>query len=291
MATLRDLGLSEYEANAYRSLLETGPTTAKELSAASDVPMGRIYDVLSSLESQHLVRAQSAGRPKSYAAVDPESALDDLLAARKRELAEQAEQYEDIVDDLTGELSGVDTPDAGFWEAAVGPDDAVSLLLERIATADDHVLMAAATPVNGIDLSDVSNRLLTALVDAVDRGVTVDLLANTDLYAELPTDINEQYVTELLARDGYDARATDAVDGDLTVIDDAEVCLSMPNPVDHEETFALVAVTDPEFAAEVTDELRETWQDATPLTAAEPERANAEPDDAHTEFGDANPEP
>ena len=44
MSSLRDLGLSEYEARAYRSLLETGPTTAKELSRASDVPMGRIGD-------------------------------------------------------------------------------------------------------------------------------------------------------------------------------------------------------------------------------------------------------
>jgi sugar-specific transcriptional regulator TrmB len=43
MASLRDLGLSEYEARAFRSLLDTGPTTAKELSRGSDVPMERIY--------------------------------------------------------------------------------------------------------------------------------------------------------------------------------------------------------------------------------------------------------
>lgn len=275
MATLRDLGLSEYEANAYRSLLETGPTTAKELSATSGVPMGRIYDVLSGLEAQHLVRAQSAGRPKSYAAVDPEQALDDLLTARKRELAEQADQYEDIVDELAADLGDVDTPDAGFWEAAVGPDEAVDLLLDRIATADDHLVMTAATPANGIDLDEVSSRLLDALVAAVDRGVDVDVLLDDGLYDELPADVNEQYVTELAATDRYDARVTDVVDGDITVIDDAEVCLSMPNPVDHDEAFALVTVTDPEFADDVTAEIERTWQDATPLTAI-PERVPAE---------------
>lgn len=269
MATLRDLGLSEYEANAYRALLETGPTTAKELSARSEVPMGRIYDVLSSLESQHLVRAQSAGRPKSYAAVDPERALDDLLAARKRELSEQAEQYEETVEELAAELDGVDTPDAGFWEAAVGPDDAVSLLLDRIATADDHVVMTAATPANGIDIHDVSSRLLTTLVDAVNRGVDVDLLADEAIFTELPADVNEQYVTELAECDAYTARVTDTVDGDITVIDDSEVCLGMPNPVNEEEAFALIAITDPEFAADITAELEQTWRDATPLTAVE----------------------
>ena len=65
MASLRDLGLSEYEERAYRSLLETGPTTAKELSRTSDVPMGRIYDVLNSLETHSLVRSQVASRRSS----------------------------------------------------------------------------------------------------------------------------------------------------------------------------------------------------------------------------------
>ena len=104
MASLRDLGLSEYEARAYRALLKTGPTTAKELSRVSDVPMGRIYDVLNSIEQYNLVRSQSASRPKKYVAVEASTALDRLLDDKKRELEEKAEQYEEIVDDLTGEL-------------------------------------------------------------------------------------------------------------------------------------------------------------------------------------------
>src|SRR6056297_2747560 len=115
MASLKDLGLSDYEASAYRALLETGPATAKELSEASGVPMGRIYDVLASIESQHLVRSQAASRPKKYAAVEPETALDRLLDDRKRELAEKADQYEDIVDELTGDLEHPTEPDDGFW--------------------------------------------------------------------------------------------------------------------------------------------------------------------------------
>jgi len=76
MADLRDVGLSKYEARAYRSLLESGPTTAKTLSEASGVPMGRIYDVLNSLEQHRLVRSQAASRPKKYVAVEPETARD-----------------------------------------------------------------------------------------------------------------------------------------------------------------------------------------------------------------------
>ena len=102
MASLRDLGLSEYEARAYRSLLKTGPTTAKELSRVSDVPMGRIYDVLNSIEQYNLVRSQSASRPKKYVAVEPDTALDRRLADKKRELEGYHDTYESIDDELAG---------------------------------------------------------------------------------------------------------------------------------------------------------------------------------------------
>ena len=101
MASLRDLGLSEYEARAFRSLLETGPATAKELSRASDVPMGRIYDVLNSLETYQLVRSQTASRPKKYVGVEPDTALDRLFEDKKRQLEEKVDQYESIVDELS----------------------------------------------------------------------------------------------------------------------------------------------------------------------------------------------
>ena len=138
MASLRDLGLSEYEARAYRALLKTGPTTAKELSRVSDVPMGRIYDVLNSIEQYNLVRSQSASRPKKYVAVEPTTALDRLLEDKKRELEEQVGQYEEIVAELTGELETAEPVEDTFWTAAVGPEETVDLLVERLSAADSR---------------------------------------------------------------------------------------------------------------------------------------------------------
>lgn len=50
---------------------------------ASDVSVGRIHDVLTSLETRSLVRIQSASRPKKYVAVEPEGifAVNDLTDA------------------------------------------------------------------------------------------------------------------------------------------------------------------------------------------------------------------
>ena len=136
MADLRDLGLSKYEARAYRSLLRVGPTTAKELSEASGVPMGRIYDVLNALEGHSLVRSQTTGRPKKYAAVEPDTALNRLLEAKREELRNRIDQYEAAVDELTADLEATAPIDGEFWTAAVGTEASVDLLVERLAAAE-----------------------------------------------------------------------------------------------------------------------------------------------------------
>ncbi|ELY31706.1 TrmB family transcriptional regulator [Natrialba magadii ATCC 43099] len=225
MASLRDLGLSEYEARAYRALLNTGPTTAKELSRASDVPMGRIYDVLNSIEQYNLVRTQTASRPKKYVAVEPSTALDRLLDDKKRELAEKADQYESIVDDLSDELDAADPVEEQFWTAAVGPEETIDLFLERLAAADQSIIMVAADPVPQRDMRTVGDDVLATLEDALDRGVSVDVLMTRRLVNSLSENVGERYRTTLQARDDFDVRTSEEVTGSFNLLDDSEVCI------------------------------------------------------------------
>lgn len=68
--TLRDAGLSPYQAQAYVALLGRGSLSAQDLAGASDVPGPRIYDVLDGLESKGFVVTYE--RDQLYAeAVDP----------------------------------------------------------------------------------------------------------------------------------------------------------------------------------------------------------------------------
>ncbi len=266
MATLRDLGLSEYEARAYRSLLNTGPTTAKELSRASDVPMGRIYDVLNSIESYNLVRSQTASRPKKYVAVEPATALDRLLEDKKRELAEKAETYEGIVEELSEELHAAEPVEEQFWTAVVGPEETIDLLLERLAAADRQVVMVAADPSPQVDVRTVGEEALTALEDGLDRGVAVDVLLNPALVDALSPEVGRRYRETLQAREGFSVRTSDEVSGTFTIVDDVEVCIQVPNPLGSGEAFGMIDLKDPEFAARVREEFLPSWRDATPLS-------------------------
>ncbi|WP_339104944.1 helix-turn-helix domain-containing protein [Haloterrigena salinisoli] len=265
MSSLRDLGLSEYEARAYRSLLNTGPTTAKELSRASDVPMGRIYDVLNSIEQYNLVRSQTASRPKKYVAVEPSTALDRLLEDKKRELEEKADQYESIVDDLADELDAAEPVEDQFWTAAVGPEETVDLMLERLAAADDHIVMVSADPSPQWDMQSVSEAVTAQLEDALDRGVSIDLLMTREMVASMSEEVGERYRETLQQRDDFDVRTNDDISGSFNIIDGVEICIQVPNPLSSGDAFGMIDLKDPEFAANVHEEFVPRWGEAEPL--------------------------
>jgi sugar-specific transcriptional regulator TrmB len=265
MATLRDLGLSEYESRTYRELLDHGPTTAKELSSASDVPMGRIYDVLNALEGNGLVRSQSASRPKKYVAVEPDTALDRLVDARKRELDQQAERYESVASDLVDDLDAADSVQGQFWTAAVGPGETVELFLERLAAADERIHHVAGLPSPQIDLDEVGQRVLEAFEAALDRGVSVQVLIDPDLVETIPAGLNEQFDRRLRGHENYRIRASTAIDGTFTLVDGEEVCIEVPNPLDSSEAFAMLDFKDAAFAEDVRTVFEEQWGDSASL--------------------------
>jgi sugar-specific transcriptional regulator TrmB len=266
MASLRDLGLSEYEARAYRSLLRTGATTAKELSRASDVPMGRIYDVLNSLEQHNLVRSQAASRPKKYVAVEPDTALDRLLENKRRELEEKAAQYETVVDELTDELETAEPVQGQFWTAAVGTEESVDLLLERLAAADESLVMVAGTPSPQFDLGRVGERVAAELEAALERGVDVSLLMSPDLVGSLPASVGERYTERLADDPKFAVRTSTNLSGTFNLIDDVEVCIEVPNPLDPGEAFAMIDLKDPDFAADIRGMFDPRWESADPLS-------------------------
>ncbi len=72
--TLRELGLTGYEAHAYLSLLEKGTMTAGQVSEVADIPYSKIYEVLNSLEGKGWIEIRG-GRPNRYYPKSPSEAL------------------------------------------------------------------------------------------------------------------------------------------------------------------------------------------------------------------------
>jgi sugar-specific transcriptional regulator TrmB len=269
MASLRDLGLSEYEARAYRALLADSPSTAKELSRASDVPMGRVYDVLKDLEQRGLARSQAASRPKKYVAVEPEAALDRLLEAKREELDEQEQQYESTVAELESDLDATAPTEEGFWTAAVGTEETTELLIERLDTATERVITVAGGPTPQFDIGEYGDEVAAALQRALDRGATVSVLLGPDLIETLPDAVVERYETQLVDREGFEVRTAPEVRGAFHLIDAAEACIEVPNPLEPGKPLAMFDLKDREFAADVRETFEPRWRDAEPVVLEE----------------------
>ena len=262
MPTLNDLGLSDYEARVYRALLSAGSSTAKELSLTSEVPMGRVYDVLGSLEKNSLVRSQAASRPKKYVAVEPETALERLVDEKKRELREEMKRYEDVADDLTEKLETTEPVSERFWTAAVGPEESLDLLLERLEASRDSISMVTGDVSPQVDPDDVGGLVLDRLAEKVESGVPVRILVSPNLVYRLGSEVRERYADVLSSQPDFEIRSLEDVRGTFNVIDSVEICVEVANPLAPNQVLAMIDLKDPEFAARVEEEFDERWESA-----------------------------
>jgi len=100
---LQRVGLTEYEAKAYLSLLSDHLNTATKLSEKSGVPRTKIYSVLESLERKGWIRIYS-GVPLLFKAADPrevferikkdyEEFLESIQATLNKEVVEMMEKF------------------------------------------------------------------------------------------------------------------------------------------------------------------------------------------------------
>ncbi|GAB6101253.1 hypothetical protein JCM16138_04760 [Thermococcus atlanticus] len=71
------LGLREYEARIYATLVVLGPSKASEIAKESGVPRPRVYDVLKELHRKGFVDI-SEGNPAYFRAVEPEKVIASL---------------------------------------------------------------------------------------------------------------------------------------------------------------------------------------------------------------------
>lgn len=262
MADLRDLGLSSYEDRAYRALLDLGPAAATNVADASGVPEGRIYDVLDSLEARGMVRTQTASRPKQYVAVEPEVAINRLVETRTRELHSEIEEYEVVADQLIDALSPRSHGDERFWTTAIGTEDAIELLFERIDVASEQVVMVTNIVTPALDIAEVGPDVLDRLGDAIERGVDVSVLITKDLVEEAPHWLIDRVNRAPFDDERFSIRIADHLYGSFYLIDHDELCFDVVHPMERNTVVGLINLQDLEFAIEMEEQFRKHWEEA-----------------------------
>ncbi|MEY8329605.1 helix-turn-helix domain-containing protein [Lachnospiraceae bacterium 48-33] len=132
---LQNLGLNQYEAKAYSSLLKTGTANAYKISKESGIPRARIYDVMETLTNRGLAMVEeSSENMKIYTPVPSKV----FLEKTKKE-------WENNFDDVTNALRELET-EANKQEIYVftvkGKQNIVSYCKELLKEANRYVMIS-----------------------------------------------------------------------------------------------------------------------------------------------------
>lgn len=265
MADLHDLGLSSYESQAYRVLLNVGVTSAQALAEDSDVPEGRIYDVLDSLEGRGFVRVQTDTRPKRFIAVEPEIAINRLIEKETNELQSEIGQHKQVRRELIEELPTPPRADNQFQTTVIGTEETTELLFERIAAADEQIVMVSDHFIPGTYSNDSEPDILDEFKAALERGVEISILGSQNFVETIPDDWMNRLSCEPFSTQGFTARATTHHFATFYLFDHTEVCFEIGNPMDKETVVGLIYLQDPSLAVEFENQLAGYWEEATPF--------------------------
>ena len=92
---LDKLKLNKYEKSAYTALYKLDEATSKEICKNCDVPYGRIYNILTSLEQKGLVSITNSS-PKLFKISEPKIALSAYLEKKRDELQKIKEEIKSL---------------------------------------------------------------------------------------------------------------------------------------------------------------------------------------------------
>ncbi|MDF2422995.1 MAG: TrmB family transcriptional regulator [Nitrosopumilus sp.] len=173
--SLEKIGLTSYEIRTFSSLLQSGESTASDLSHKSGVPYSKIYEVLGTLEEKGWIGSDDA-RPTKYFAKSPSTGLE---TTKQKMESDFSQDQKIILNELVPlyEKSGTsERPDIWVLSGAV---NIASKILEMVDTCRNEVMIAL--PEAGVDLVKQALPKLRLLHD---KGVQITILASDKMDKE-----------------------------------------------------------------------------------------------------------
>ena len=166
---LRRLGLTEYEARAYISLAELGPSTPRDVAQRAKIPYPSAYDALKILVSKGWAEA-AASRPTMYSPRAPAVIGRETIVG----LEGAFEQLDRIYRDVSSR-----TPRAEIIYTIMGRDKVLRKVFEMLDRAERSVTLVL--PWN----SALNDQILRRLQDLERRNVEVRLMTDSSKAALL----------------------------------------------------------------------------------------------------------
>ncbi len=241
---LQKLGLTEYQARAYLSLAELGPSTVREIVMHSKLPRNKAYEALQRLEETNKVISLPVS-PKKYKINNPE-----LFREEINDLSKSTDELIKIIENpKTREFKEL------FW--VIQGKKAIEEKLASENNKSNKEILACN------NLSKILYKNVRTIKDAVQRGVKVKMICtfeekNIPKYKEwLKTGtkiriFNKEIFGPLLPR--------------ITIFDDKKARLTIGKPeVQKEEEYLTIWTESKAFTQMLKNQFMNMWKKSKPI--------------------------
>ena len=257
---LETFGLSSYEAKVYFSMLPLGQTTAKDISNISNIPFGRIYDVMTSLENKGIIEKQDT-RPKRYVAKDPKTAMKNLIDYKDQELLTIKESAS-VIEEKLSNLYTSPKDESLFWSVALEAET-IERHNQKILETQKELLIYLNTP-NTIDIHTQKEMrdFLESMNELIVRNVEIKLLLGGITQEKLEKNLSTISEELIPILNSIEVRFTSTITNTFDVIDREKVIIKIINPINENEYLALIYLWQNSFASKMREKFLQLWQGA-----------------------------
>ncbi len=250
LKALKELGLTEYEVQAYVTLVDGGQMAASDISSKSGVPFSRVYDVLGRLEEKGFIQIQR-GRPTLYIPKAPTEVVrlvrlaweEKLTAASKTVVEELQPRYERETPAISRDV----------W-LLHGRPNILAKALEMLEGAREEILLSLPSLDVKSFADDGELEDLTAIIESVFRHKVAKVYVLTSSIPDSLTDMLPHSV-EIRLRPAFGAGL---------VVDRRDVLIMLAGD-DARGDFLGVFSSAPVFAAMASSYFDSLWKESTPL--------------------------
>ena len=258
---LEAFGLSSYESRVFLELLRSGTLTARQVSNQSEVPYGRIYDVLNSLDSRGLI-IKSGDRPQKFHAIEPENAIERLKTSKVRELDQLLNSAGEIQRELEKVYSGKDS-DEILWKLGVA-ESTLPVYMNSIRETRKEYLGYVDLNGHEDNIDIILEESIQILTELKQKNVNLKMLIAVpsenfldQFLRKYPNTIQLLKLSEL--------RMTKTLAYPFSIIDGEKSLIKVRNPVDDKQDLAVLYVWQQQLARQLRNKFVEIWENSKPI--------------------------
>lgn len=277
---LKSANLSSYETSAYFTLLKSDTLTARDISKKSNVPIGRIYEILQELKLKGMIEVQNS-RPKYYKSLPFNLALQNLIShivyINQRKISYLYEKARNLESHIYNSDTFFKPVSAStFWSTEFNLNSILSLFVKESRELKEELLATSILNDNIIDLISFGKPYFQELRKTLNRGVEIKYIWSPEPNrgkSLTPGQINKHQATykelKRTLKDLYNL--SDEIEGfklkfipkqiptNFNIFDSRRVIIKMQNPLKTSEILSVMNVLDPDLAIELRKTFFNLW--------------------------------